>query len=446
MAAYTVGELSALLASTTEAVTSLGDKMTALTNIVDAQQARIDTIFGILNTTATTNSNTATGTNNLGLKLDRLAQEVSNLTIALGTSTVSGGTATVSATGKDKNYVAKPAMFSGNGDLSESRFFLATFINWAMHQGAVMNTWSLADSKWYRDDQKWIASVMNFLTDKARSWALPYLETLAKNGTAFNDWDTFERAFRDRFEPVDVKQAAQNALDALMQDKQTVQQYKAKFDEHAPRTGWQESVLAKNFRDGLTERVKDLMMHITHNKESLAEVYQAAHTAGERIREREQEKAAEKKGKKTLSPSSVPDPDAMDIDALKMLKGQASGKGVSPNGRTMDDWKRSLVNRCNKCGSSDHIAKNGNHERDVCNHCQKAGHRSTVCIRRFMGYPPTQKVNADVGTSPAPPVASGSGQTQGVATIDPVKVKRLEDLEARLEMLQKEHEALKASF
>lgn len=125
-----------------------------------------------------------------------------------------------------------------------------------------------------------------------------------------------------------------------MQDKQTVQQYKARFDKHAPRTGWQESILAKNFRDGLTERVKDLMMHITHNKESLAEVYQAAHTAGERIREREQEKAIEKKGKKTLSPSSVPDPDAMDIDTLKMLKGQASGKGASPNGKMMDGWKR----------------------------------------------------------------------------------------------------------
>lgn len=48
----------------------------------------------------------------------------------------------------------------------------------------------------------------NFLTDKARSWALPYLETLAKNGTAFNDWDTFERTFLNRFKPVDVKQAA----------------------------------------------------------------------------------------------------------------------------------------------------------------------------------------------------------------------------------------------
>lgn len=237
MAVYTVAELSALLENTTETVTSLGDRIVSLTSLVDAQQAHIDTIIGVLNTAATTNNNTATGMNNLGLKLDKLAQEVSNLTVALGNSVVSGGTATGSATGKDRNYVAKPSMFNGNGDLSESRFFLATFVNWAMHQGSVMNTWSTADSKWHRDNQKWIALVMNFLTDKARSWALPYLETLAKNGMAFNNWDTFECTFRDRFEPVDVKQAAQNALDALMQDKQTVQQYKAKFDEHAPRTG-----------------------------------------------------------------------------------------------------------------------------------------------------------------------------------------------------------------
>lgn len=182
--------------------------MTALTNLVDAQQAHIDTIIGVLITTATVTNNMATGMNSLRQKLDRLTQEVSNMSIAIWTSASSGGTATVSATGKDKSYVAKPSMFNGNGDLSESWFFLATFINWTMHQGAVMNTWSLTEGKWYRDDQKWIASVMNFLTEKARSWALPYLETLAKNGTAFNDWDTFECAFRDRFEPVDVKQAA----------------------------------------------------------------------------------------------------------------------------------------------------------------------------------------------------------------------------------------------
>lgn len=57
---------------------------------------------------------------------------------------------------------------------------------------------------------------MNFLMDKARSWALPYLETIAKGNLAFNDWDAFKTAFRDRFKPVNIKQAAQNALNALM--------------------------------------------------------------------------------------------------------------------------------------------------------------------------------------------------------------------------------------
>ncbi|EIM85847.1 uncharacterized protein STEHIDRAFT_33799, partial [Stereum hirsutum FP-91666 SS1] len=167
---------------------------------------------------------------------------------------------------------------------------------------------------------------------------------------------------------------------------------KARFDEHAPRTGWPDAVLAREFRDGLSERVKDVMINLTYNKESLDDVYRAAQTAGERIRERDQEKSGKSRHSAV---SSIPAPDAMDIDATRVTKVQAPAKNAGPNGKTYDDFKRAMINKCHKCGSSEHVAKNGNHERDICYHCKKNGHKSTAYMRKFMGFPATQQVNAN---------------------------------------------------
>lgn len=431
-----VEAMETLLSSATTAIDSLSGRLTEIINAIHAQQARMDTIVTVLNNTVNAQAVNTTGIHNLGTHTDALRAQVSALS-----ATISRTPAAVAAgTSSGKGVVAKPSMFNGNGDLSASRFFLATFVNWAQNQGNQMNTANPAGG-WTRDDQKWIGSVLNFLTDKAQSWALPYLETIGTGKPAYRDWVEFETAFRRRFEPVDVKTTAQHALEGLSQGKGSVEQYKAKFDEHAPRTGWPDTVLAREFRDGLTERVKDVMINLTYNKEVLDEVYRAAQIAGERIRDRNQEKSG--KGRHSTT-SSIPAPDAMDIDATRVTKAPTPVKGAGPNGKTYDDFKRAMVNKCSKCGSSDHIAKNGNHERDVCYHCKKVGHRSTACMRKFMGHPVTQQVNADAGTSTAP---SGSGQTQGVATVGNADTTvKMKELEEKIAALMKEQEAIKAAF
>lgn len=409
--------------------------METMSNAITAQQAKIDTILDILNNTVAAQATNTTGIHNLGTHTDSLRAQVSALAAAISQTPA----AMAAGTNSGKGVVAKPSMFSGNGDLSESRFFLATFANWAQNQGSAMNRANPAGG-WLRDDQKWIGSVLNFLTDKARSWALPYLEKIGKLQPAFQTWTEFEDAFRKRFEPVDIKTTAQQALEGLTQGRGSVEQYKARFDEHAPRTGWPDAVLAREFRDGLSERVKDVMINLTYNKEVLAEVYEKAQIAGERIRERDQEKS----GKGRHSTASVPAPDAMDIDATRVTKAPTPAKGTSPNGKTYDDFKRAMVNKCSKCASADHIAKNGNHERDICYHCKKAGHRSTACMRKFMGFPATQQVNADAGTSTAP---SGSGQSQGVVTVGNTDAaEKLKALEEKIAALQRDHDEIKKVF
>lgn len=310
----------------------------------------------------------------------------------------------------------------GKGKEKEKEY-IRMYAPYKQNQGTAMNI-ANPDGSWTRNDQKWIGSALNFLTDKAQSWALPYLEKLGPGQLTFKDWAEFESAFRKRFEPVDVKTTAQQALEGLSQGRGSVEQYKAKFDEHAPHTGWPDTVLAREFRDGLSERVKDVMINLTYNKESLDDVYRVAQTAGEHIRERDQEKSGKSRHSTV---SSILAPDAMDIDATRVTKVQAPNpaKGAGPNGKTYDDFKRAMTNKCSKCGSSEHVAKNGNHEPDVCYHCKKVGHRSTACMCKFMGFLATQQVSADTGVS-------GSGQSQGTVTVgntdNAEKLKALESM------------------
>ncbi|EIW73852.1 hypothetical protein CONPUDRAFT_31469, partial [Coniophora puteana RWD-64-598 SS2] len=51
-----------------------------------------------------------------------------------------------------------------------------------------------------------------------------------------------------------------------------------------------------------------------------------------------------------------------------------------------------MQGRCFGCGSSDHIKRNGGHDREQCSHCQRRGHRQDVCEDKFLGRPPRQRI------------------------------------------------------
>ena len=58
---------------------------------------------------------------------------------------------------------------------------------------------------------------MNFMTEDARTWALPHLEKLNDSKLPFADWPKFVEAFTRRFESEDKAMAAKNALRKLKQ-------------------------------------------------------------------------------------------------------------------------------------------------------------------------------------------------------------------------------------
>jgi hypothetical protein len=137
-------------------------------------------------------------------------------------------------------------------------------------------------------------------------------------------------------------------------------------------------------------------------------------------------------------------PDAMDIDASRQ---EASNKKEKHTRGTYIKW---MQGKCYGCGSKEHNKKDGNHERDVCNHCGKTGHRTPVCFTKYLGKAGQQsRANATAEEAETPPKSKPSASASA-SNSSPAKDNKYADLLAQLQATitkqGKELEALKASF
>ena len=90
------------------------------------------------------------------------------------------------------------------------------------------------------------------MEDKARTWALPYLELLAQELLAFQgDYSHFVQAFLKRFAPLDTTEAMRDALKAFKQGKNSMAEYISRFDQYTGQTGWSDADHRTRFYDGL---------------------------------------------------------------------------------------------------------------------------------------------------------------------------------------------------
>ena len=157
------------------------------------------------------------------------------------------------------------------------------------------------------------------------------------------------------------------------------------------------------------------------------------------------QREAEKRGTSSQSTSTdnpQKDPNAMDIDASRQNQ-QLSTEGKL-NRNTYLKW---MTGKCFGCGSQDHSKKDGQYEHDVCNHCGKAGHRSTVCFSKYMKKPKKTAGAAATTTESTPSSTSTASATTSSPTKDS---KQQADLLAQLMEKVKAQEqqiaALKSSF
>lgn len=122
-----------------------------------------------------------------------------------------------------------------------------------------------------------------------------------------------------------------------------------------------------------------MMVYMDNNTSSLDGCYKIALRINTRIRAREAEKAGKLITSMNLTnrhmATPVADSNAMDIDATWMQ---------STVTKTIGKWNKHMAGKCNRCESKDHKAKDGNHDRNVCDWCLKAGHRSLACMGRFV--------------------------------------------------------------
>ncbi len=255
------------------------------------------------------------------------------------------------------------------------------------------------------------SGAMNLMKGPARSWALPYLETIQTGGDPFPTYADFEITFNRRFAPLDSTQAARDALKSIRQGKRSVVEYMSHFDQYIQQTGWSSEDHRQRFYNGLNDNIKDILPLTNAPVATFDELRQASQSIDTRVRQRDTEKKGKSWTPTMHSQTPARDPNAMEVDATK----QGSGK------KTHGDFQKFMTGKCYGCGSKDHTKKDGNHERDVCNHCQKAGHRSTVCFFKFVGQPSKAKAKAAATSEDAS--ASDATQTVAASVVDAPKSK-----------------------
>lgn len=127
----------------------------------------------------------------------------------------------------------------------------------------------------------------------------------------------------------------------------------------------------------------------------------------------------------------------MDIDATR-----AASSSSSSSKKTLFSFRRDMRGRCYGCGSKDHTKAQGKHDREVCNHCSRTGHRAIVCMDKYLGKP--GKGAARVGASTQGSASDASEET--AAVLSPAHQDMLSKMIKQQAELAKAVEALKKAF
>jgi hypothetical protein len=182
-----------------------------------------------------------------------------------------------------KDVVPCPKAWDGKGGSAKPRHFLAAFHNFTTVQGAPLNHFDVAANNWTPVPCNWIQAVLNLMEGDARTWALPYLEEIQMGAHPFGGiWQTFIDHFTQRFAPLDTAEAAREALKKTQQNKGSVAEYMALFDQYATGTGWSAVDLRQQFYDGLNDHVKDCLAETHQPTGTLDELRTAVQSIDQR--------------------------------------------------------------------------------------------------------------------------------------------------------------------
>ena len=220
-------------------------------------------------------------------------------------------------------------------------------------------------------------------------------------------------------------------------------EYTSKFDQYTTQTGWSDTNYCQCFYYSLNDKIKDVLSYTDQPIATLTQLCEAVSKVDRCIWQCE----SEKRGGQQNS-NAARDPDVMKVDASCQQQQPTKGQ------KTKAEYMKFMQGKCFGCGSKDHTKKDGHHERDVCSHCGKTGHRSPVCFTKYMGKPDksaSATVTSDSTLSKnswqSPPSSStNTVSANSLAKDSKTQADLLAQLMKRIEVQDAQIKALGASF
>jgi Retrotransposon gag protein len=131
-----------------------------------------------------------------------------------------------------------------------------------------------------------VGLVGTLLTGAALKWFAPLIE---KNSALLGSWDAFLMEFEANFGDTDRERTAANKIRRLRQGSRSASEYASEFRQLACDISWDDAALRDQFREGLRDDVKDLLLTFADPTSLDAAIAQAIR-CDNRLFERRQEK------------------------------------------------------------------------------------------------------------------------------------------------------------
>jgi hypothetical protein len=176
-----------------------------------------------------------------------LAQSVQGLNATVATLSTSVSTVVGALSQQNGSscgsVVEKPTSFEGK-DSESARLFRSAFRVWVESNKRFFQHWPNGTrvvnqaGEELLDEPKMITLALLFMTKDAAVWAHPYLEQPADHKPVFDNgkWDSFLKAFKQKFESISASIEAKNKLYNLCQGKRSFASLESEFNTWAPRT------------------------------------------------------------------------------------------------------------------------------------------------------------------------------------------------------------------
>ena len=172
----------------------------------------------------------------------------------------------------------------------------------------------------YVSDNTKIATLGTLLSDQALSWYVPFIEKPELYREQLNSWPAFKSGMAKTFGEIDQTTVSANKLRKLTQGTGMASHYAANFRQLATDLDWNESALINQFRFGLSDAVKDMLVHYDYPTK-LNDFVELAIRIDNRLYEHRMERRngpvhnAQNSGMAPVP--TVRNPEAMDVDTLR---------------------------------------------------------------------------------------------------------------------------------